>query len=96
MIDGFIKMMKSPDDFVGPVNLGNPAEFSIAELARKIIDITGSKSKIEYKPLPADDPIQRQPDIHLAVKRLQWRPMVGIEEGLEKTIEYFKKLRLEL
>jgi len=90
MIDGLIKFMNSPDDFTGPVNLGNPVEFSIIELAKKAIELTGSKSRIIFKPLPSDDPKQRQPDITLAIEKLGWRPIVSLEDGLKKTIEYFK------
>ena len=92
MIDGFIKLMNTSDDFTGPVNLGNPSEISILELAEKILKIIGSKSKIVFKTLPQDDPVQRCPDITLAKKVLGWQPNVGLEEGLEKTIEYFKKI----
>jgi UDP-glucuronate decarboxylase len=84
--------MKTPDDFTGPVNLGNPEEFTILELAEKIIELTGSRSKIVYKPLPADDPKKRQPDIRLAKKKLGWSPKVTLEEGLKKTIPYFEIL----
>jgi UDP-glucuronate decarboxylase len=84
--------MKSPDDFVGPVNLGNPSEFSILELAEKVIKLTGSKSKIIFTSIPEDDPKQRQPDITLAKGRLKWKPTVPLEEGLKKTIKYFRKL----
>lgn len=93
MIDGFVKLMGTPDNFTGPVNLGNPDEFSILELASKIIELTGSKSKIIYKPLPQDDPTQRKPDIKLAGKALKWRPKVKLEDGLKETIKYFKKLK---
>ncbi|NWF97347.1 MAG: SDR family oxidoreductase [Nitrospirae bacterium] len=92
MIYGIVKLMESPDDFTGPVNLGNPSEFSILELAEKVKQLTGSKSKIVFKPLPQDDPKQRQPDITLAKEKLDWKPMVDIEEGLKKTIEYFEAL----
>ena len=92
MIDGFIKLMNTSDDFTGPVNLGNPSEISILELAEKILKIIGSKSKIVFKTLPQDDPVQRCPDITLAKKVLGWQPNVGLEEGLEKTVEYFKKV----
>ena len=90
LIDGMIRMMNAPDDFIGPVNIGNPNEFSILELAKKIIDLTGSTSKIVYLPLPEDDPLQRQPNIDLAKKRLGWEPKTQLEEGLVRTIEYFK------
>ncbi|MCG6550816.1 MAG: SDR family oxidoreductase [Candidatus Magnetominusculus sp. LBB02] len=92
LCDGLIKLMNSRDDFTGPVNLGNPGEFTILELARKIIDMTGSKSKIKFMPLPADDPTRRQPDITLAKDMLGWQPSVPLDEGLNKTIAYFKKL----
>lgn len=92
MIDGLIKLMNSPDDFTGPVNLGNPAEFSILELAQRIIELTGSKSKIVFKPLPPDDPVQRKPDITLAKRILNWYPSIQLDIGLKTTIEYFKKI----
>ncbi|HEB58134.1 MAG TPA: SDR family oxidoreductase [Gammaproteobacteria bacterium] len=92
MIDGFIRMMATDDSVTGPVNLGNPGEFTIKELAEKIVDITGSKSKLVYKPLPTDDPKQRQPDITLAKKTLGWEPVIKLEEGLVKTIAYFDDL----
>ena len=84
--------MNSREEFVGPVNLGNPTEFTILELAKKIIKLTDSKSKIVYKPLPEDDPKQRQPDIELAHKELKWEPKIQLEEGLKKTINYFERL----
>ena len=89
-VDAIIRTMQTGDDFTGPVNIGNPNEFTIKELAEKIISLTGSKSKITYHPLPQDDPIQRQPDISLAKKVLNWEPRIGWEEGLKKTIDYFK------
>ncbi|MBN2349803.1 MAG: SDR family oxidoreductase [Bacteroidales bacterium] len=93
LIEALIRMMGTSDDFIGPVNLGNPYEFTIHELAELIIKLTGSKSKIIYCALPSDDPVQRQPDITLAKKHLNnWEPKIGIEEGLSKTIVYFKKL----
>ena len=92
MTDGLIKLMQSPDDFTGPVNLGNPIEFSILLLAEKIIEMTNSKSKIIFKGLPSDDPRQRQPDITLARKALNWEPNVQMEKGLKMTIDYFKAL----
>lgn len=92
LIGGIIKLMDSPDEFTGPVNLGNPAEISILRLAETVIDLTHSKSKINFRPLPSDDPTQRQPDIALAGKRLDWQPVISLEEGLIKTIEYFKSL----
>ncbi|MBF0465107.1 MAG: SDR family oxidoreductase [Nitrospirae bacterium] len=92
LVDGFIRLMNSPDGFTGPVNLGNPGEFTILELAKKIIQLTGSKSKIVYKPLPPDDPTQRQPDISIAKKVLNWEPAIPLEEGLVKTIAFFESL----
>jgi UDP-glucuronate decarboxylase len=90
MVEGMIRMMNGPDDLIGPVNLGNPDEFSILELAEKIIGLTGSKSEIMFKPLPQDDPLQRKPDISLARKKLYWEPTIKLEDGLKRTIEYFK------
>ncbi len=92
LVDGFIRMMNSGSDFQGPVNIGNPGEFSMIELAEEIIDITGSSSKIIFKPLPQDDPMQRQPDITLAKKHLDWEPRIHLRQGLEKTIDYFKNI----
>ena len=89
LIEVFVRLMDSPDDFTGPVNTGNPIEFTILELAEKIIKMTNSKSVIERKPLPQDDPTQRQPDITLAKEKLDWEPKTTLEEGLEKTIAYF-------
>lgn len=91
MIDGFIRMMGAPDDLTGPINLGNPNEFTILELAEKIIALTGSSAKIVFRPLPADDPMQRQPDISRAKKHLDWEPEIQLEEGLKRTIAYFKE-----
>ena len=90
LIEGMIRMMETEDDFTGPVNLGNPNEFSIQELAKKIIAMTGSSSKIVFKSLPNDDPKQRQPDITLAKKKLGWEPTIELEDGLSRMIEYFK------
>lgn len=90
LIEGMIRMMETEDDFTGPVNLGNPNEFSIQELAEKIIAMTGSSSKIVFKSLPNDDPNQRQPDITLAKKKLGWEPTIELEDGLSRMIEYFK------
>jgi len=90
LIDGFIKLMATPDAFTGPVNLGNPNEFTIRELAEKVLQLTGSKSKLEFKPLPSDDPLQRQPDISLAKRVLDWEPTIRLDQGLTKTIEYFR------
>ncbi len=92
MIEGFIRMMQTPDDFTGPVNLGNPQEFSILELAEKIIAHTQSKSEIVFKPLPQDDPLQRKPNIELAKDKLNWQPRTELEDGLKRTIEFFKTL----
>ena len=91
MIEGLIRLMNSPDDFTGPVNLGNPVEFSVLELARKVIELTASKSEIVFVSLPEDDPRQRRPDITLAKEALGWAPGVMLEEGLKDTIEYFRK-----
>ncbi len=95
LIAGFMTMMDSPADFVGPVNLGNPGEFSMLELAEKVITLTGSRSKIIFQSLPADDPRQRQPDITLARTKLGWQPKVALEDGLKETITYFRKLLSE-
>jgi UDP-glucuronate decarboxylase len=92
LIDGLIKLMNTPDDFTGPVNLGNPDEFSILELAETIIRLTGSTSRIAFEPLPEDDPKQRQPDITLARVKLTWNPTVNLIEGLNKTIGYFREI----
>jgi len=90
MIEGITRMMNGPDDFIGPLNLGNPDESSILQLAETIIRLVGSRSKIIFKPLPQDDPLQRQPDITLARKNFDWQPKIDLDEGLKKTIEYFK------
>lgn len=92
LIEGMVRMMETGDDFVGPVNLGNPHEFSMLELAEKIIRLTGTSSKLVFEPLPHDDPKQRQPDISLAKEKLGWQPKVELEEGLLQIIEYFKKM----
>jgi UDP-glucuronate decarboxylase len=92
LVEGMIKMMASSDQFIGPVNMGNPNEFTILELAEKVIKLTGSKSKLIFKPLPSDDPMMRQPDISLAKKELNWAPKIQLEEGLTKTIEFFKSV----
>ena len=92
LIDGFLRLMGSSDEFQGPVNLGNPVEFTILELAQKVIDVTGSSSKLDFRPLPSDDPRQRQPDITLARTELGWQPKVALEEGLKKTVEHFDAL----
>ena len=90
LVDGFVRLMDNEKSLVGPVNLGNPGEFTMKELAAAVIDVTGSKSTIEHKPLPQDDPKQRQPDISLAKKELGWEPTIQLREGLEKTVEYFR------
>ncbi|MBO7596495.1 MAG: SDR family oxidoreductase [Bacteroidales bacterium] len=90
LIEGMVRTMATPDDFTGPVNIGNPGEFTIKQLAEKIIGMTGSRSEIIYKPLPSDDPVRRRPDISLAQKNLDWQPMVNLEQGLAKTIAYFE------
>ena len=92
LIEAFVRLMDTPDDFTGPVNTGNPGEFTIRELAEKIIAMTGSSSSIETRPLPSDDPTQRQPDISLAKEKLGWEPVIKLEEGLKKTIPYFESL----
>ncbi len=92
LIDGIILMMNSPDDFIGPVNLGNPTEFSILELAEMVVELTGNRSEIVFKPLPQDDPVRRRPDITLAKERLDWEPKVPLTEGLKKTIAYFRDI----
>ncbi|MBQ3655993.1 MAG: SDR family oxidoreductase [Bacteroidales bacterium] len=92
LLSAMTKMMATDDDFTGPVNIGNPEEFTIKELAEKIIDLTGSKSKIIYKPLPKDDPVRRKPDIRLAKEKLSWQPTTPLDEGLKKTIAYFEEL----
>jgi len=94
LIDGLFRLMNSPDDFTGPVNIGNPGEYTILELADKIITLTGAKSTIVYKPLPQDDPLQRRPDITLAREKLGWNPVTDLENGLRRTIDYFKNLNV--
>jgi len=95
LVDGLIRLMASPDVVTGPINLGNPNEFSMRELAELVVSLTGSRSKIEYRPLPTDDPRQRKPDISRAQKTLGWEPKVQLEEGLEKTVAYFHHLLSE-
>jgi UDP-glucuronate decarboxylase len=92
MINGMIRFMESPDDLTGPLNIGNPVEFTILELAEKVIKITRSKSAIIFKPLPEDDPMQRKPDISLARRELGWEPKISLDEGLALTVEYFKSI----
>ena len=90
LVEAMIRIMDTGDDFTGPVNIGNPGEFTMLELARQIILLTGSKSQLVFQPLPADDPKQRQPNIALAQSKLNWQPTIGLEQGLEKTIDYFR------
>ncbi len=92
LVDGLVRLMATPDDFTGPINLGNPGEFTIRELAEKAVEMTGSNSAISEKPLPQDDPRQRQPDIRLAREALGWEPKVKLEEGLVQTIAFFEDL----
>lgn len=92
LLDGMIKLMNTDDDFTGPVNIGNPTEFTMRELADMVIKLTGSSSKLTYTKLPEDDPKRRKPDITLAKKELDWEPAVGLEDGLSKTVEYFKSI----
>lgn len=92
LLSAMTKMMATNDNLTGPINIGNPEEFTIKELAEKIIDLTGSKSKIIYKPLPKDDPVRRKPDIRLAMEKLSWQPLTPLDEGLKKTITYFDEL----
>jgi UDP-glucuronate decarboxylase len=92
MIEAIVRLMGTPDTVAGPVNLGNPREFTILQLAQQIVSLAGSRSRIEFKPLPCDDPMQRQPDIGLARRILNWEPRVSLEDGLARTIEYFKGL----
>jgi UDP-glucuronate decarboxylase len=93
LIEGMLKMMAAPDDCVGPINLGNPDEFTVLELAKIVIELTGSKSKIVHKDLPPDDPVRRQPDITLAKTRLNWSPKTPLRAGLQKTIEWFRSIK---
>jgi UDP-glucuronate decarboxylase len=92
LIEGMSRMMETPTGFTGPVNVGNPDEFTILELAQLVIRLTGSKSRIEFRPLPEDDPRQRKPDITLAGRKLGWAPKVPLEEGIRRTIDYFRDL----
>lgn len=92
LIEGMVRLMASPADFTGPCNIGNPGEFTILQLAEKIIAMTDSKSQLVYKPLPSDDPLQRKPVIDLAKEHLEWEPHIALDEGLKKTIEYFKRV----
>lgn len=92
LIEGFVRMMNTEANFTGPINMGNPNEFSIVELAEKVLQLVGGKSKLTYHPLPTDDPKQRQPDIALAKEKLGWTPKVQLEDGLKETVAYFRKL----
>lgn len=92
LIEVIVRMMNGPDDFIGPVNIGNPGEFSMLDLARLVLELTGSRSKIVYRPLPPDDPTRRCPDISLARKHLGWEPTVGLDEGLARTVAWFKQI----
>jgi UDP-glucuronate decarboxylase len=94
MIEGFVRLMGSSDEVTGPINLGKPGEFTIRELAERVLALTGSKSQVVFKPLPSDDPVRRCPDIGLAKKSLGWEPTVQLEDGLRETIDYFRKLLL--
>lgn len=94
LVEGIIRMMNGSDDFIGPVNLGNPSEFTIQQLADLTLELTGSSSTIIKKPLPVDDPERRRPDISLAIKHLDWQPSVQLRDGLEKTIEWFRSVNL--
>jgi UDP-glucuronate decarboxylase len=95
LVDGFVKLMDNEKGLVGPVNLGNPGEFTMNELAEAVLEVTGSSSNIEYKPLPEDDPKQRRPDITLATKELGWEPHIQLREGLDHTVQYFRSLLAE-
>lgn len=95
LIDGIQRMMEGPDDFIGPVNLGNPSEFTVKELAELVIELTGAPSRIVLHPLPADDPTRRRPDIALARQKLGWEPQVSLREGLERTIAWFRSINLD-
>ena len=91
LIEGMLLLMDSPADFTGPVNIGNPGEFTMLELAEKVLKLVGGKSRISFHPLPADDPRQRQPDIALAQQQLAWKPTVNLEDGLKETVAYFRE-----
>ena len=92
LVEGFVRLMNGPDDLAFPINLGNPGEYTIKELAEMVIELIGSKSKLVYRPLPADDPTRRKPDITLAKKHLSWEPKIPLREGLTKTIAWFKTI----
>jgi UDP-glucuronate decarboxylase len=93
LVQAMVSMMASRDGFTGPVNIGNPGEFTMLELAHQILELTGSKSIIRFLPLPPDDPRQRQPDISLAKQEFEWEPKIALTEGLQKTIDYFERQR---
>ena len=95
LVEGFIRLMNAPDEVTGPINIGNPGEYTIKQLAEMIIEITGSPSKLVYEPLPADDPTRRQPDITLAKKELDWEPKIELRDGLQKTIDWFKTIDID-
>jgi UDP-glucuronate decarboxylase len=92
LIEAFIRLMKTPEDIIGPINLGNPVEFTIQELGEKVIELANSKSEINFEPLPEDDPAQRKPDINQAKTSLEWEPKVSLEDGLKKTFDYFSRV----
>jgi UDP-glucuronate decarboxylase len=92
LVEGMLRMMRTPKGFTGPVNLGNPTEFTMLELAQRVIELVGTKSRLVHKPLPPDDPKQRKPDISLARAKLDWEPRVSLDDGLRETITYFRKL----
>lgn len=96
LVEGFIRFMESPSEVTGPINMGNPGEFTMLELAEKVIRLTGSKSKLTFQDLPSDDPKQRRPDISLAKSALDWEPKVDLEQGLIRTIDYFRSRVAEL
>ncbi len=95
LVEGFVRMMNSPDDFVGPVNIGNPGEFTIRELADLVMQMTNTKSKLIQRPLPPDDPSRRRPDIRLAKEKLQWEPKIPLRDGLQKTIDWFRSIDMD-
>ncbi len=95
LVEGFIRLMEGPDDLIHPINLGNPGEYTIKQLAEMIVELTGSRSKLVYRPLPADDPARRCPDITLAKRHLSWEPRIPLREGLSQTIAWFRKIDIE-
>lgn len=96
LIEGLVRLMQAPDDFCGPVNLNNPVEFTMLQLAQEIIRLTDSSSVIEHRPIPCDDPMRRKPDITLSRRYLGWEPKIALEDGLQRTIAYFRDLRLAM